>query len=183
MSLRNVVLALLLAGAAAASWYFSLPPPEPVAPAPAESGENLGYYLVDAVFRGTNPEGRLVYEISAGRIDEDPDSEYLSLDNVEISYFESEEIPWLATAAHASAPMNREFIDLEGSVRLTSRDEGRATQIETEAMRLEPERYVATTAGPVRFAVNDNWLLADTLKADLRNDVIVASDVHAELPR
>lgn len=185
MSLRNVLLALLLIGGAAASWYFSLPPPVREAPTEAEGGESLGYYLVDAVFRRTNPEGRFVYEISAARIDEDPNSDYLRFDNVEISYSESEEIPWLATAAHASAPMSREFIDLEGAVRLKSTDEdsGRATTIETDAMRLEPERYFATTEGPVRLAVDDDWLTASRLEADLKSDVIVASDVHAELAR
>lgn len=185
MSLRNVLLALLLVGGAAASWYFNFPAPVREEPVVAQGGESLGYYLVGAVFRRTNPEGRFVYEISAARIDEDPSSDDLTFDDVEISYSESEEIPWLATAAHATAPMSREFIDLRGAVRLQSTDagSGRATTIETDAMRLEPERYLATAEGPVRFAVNDDWLTANRLEADLRNDVIVASDIHAELPR
>jgi LPS export ABC transporter protein LptC len=185
MSLRNVLLALLLTGAAAASWYLNYRPPAIEEPAATEGGESLGYYLVDAVFRRTSPEGRFVYEISAARIDEDPTSDYLSFDDVKISYSESEEIPWLATADHAIAPMNREFIDLHGAVQLRSTDEGsgRATTIETDAMRLEPERYLATTESPVRFAVGDDWLTANSLVADLKSDVIVASDVHAELAR
>ena len=184
-SLRNTLVALLLCCAAAASWYFALPETETESQAAARGTGELGYYLKGAVFRGMNSEGRLVYEISAARIDEHPSAEYLSLENVEISYFDAEEVPWLARAAHATAPTNREFVDLHGSVRLSSRDQSseQHTVIETEAMRLEPERYIATIDGPVRFAVGGNWLTASRLEADLKRDVIRGSDVYGEVAR
>ena len=184
-SLRNVFLALLLGGAAAASWYMSLTPVDPRTPAARNGASELGYYLLGAVLRGTNAEGRLVYQISADRVDEDPDETRIQLQNVEISYFETEEIPWLARAARATAPRSREFIDLEGSVTLstTGSDTGAPTLIETDRMRFEPERYVAVTDGPARVTVGDNWLDAAQLEANLKDDVIHSSDVHASVSR
>ena len=184
-SLRNVFLALLLGGAAAASWYLSLAPAESPPPASSGGASDLGYYLLGAVFRGMNAEGRLVYEITADRIEEDPDQAHLRLQNVEISYFETENVPWLARAARATAPRNREFVDLEGSVTLSTTDDdtGAPTLIETEKMRFAPERYVASTDGPARVTVGGSWMDAGQLEANLKDDVIRISDVHASVSR
>ena len=182
--LRNVLIALLLGAAAVTSWYLAAPRGEPAFRPDARDTVRLGYYLEGAVFRGTNSEGRLVYQISADRIEENPDAEQLRFENVEINYFESEGVPWSARAATATAPVDRAFIDLRGSVRLVSNDtQAGRTLIETEAMRLEPDRYFATSEGPVRLAVGDNWLTAGRLEADLIDDMIRGSDVHVHIVR
>jgi LPS export ABC transporter protein LptC len=184
-SLRNVLLALLLVGAAAASWYLSFPQSDGELRRDADRETGLGYYLKGAVFRGMNAEGRLVYEITAARIQENPGSEYLTLEDVEITYFESEGVPWFASAAQATTPISRAFVDLSGTVRLSSTndDAGQRTMIEADAMRLEPERYFATSEGPARIAVGENWMTASRLEADLKDDVVRGSNVYAEISR
>lgn len=184
-SLRNVLLALLLFGAAAATWYLSFPENDRTLRGDAQGAASLGYYLKGAVFRGMNAEGRLVYEINAARIQENPGADFLTLENVEITYFETEDVPWLARAAHATTPLSRAFIDLQGSVRLSSTNDaaGRQTLIEADAMRIEPDRYFAITEGPARLAVGNNWMSAGKLEADLKDDVVRGSNVYAQISR
>jgi lipopolysaccharide export system protein LptC len=64
----------------------------------------------------------------------------------------------------------------------TTDDPSQAARIEASDMRLEAERQLASTSGPVRFAVGTSTINAVGLIADLRAEtIILESDVNAHI--
>lgn len=182
-SLRNGVAFILLAAAAVGTWYWSRVP-EPRDVAGFEAGAHpAGYYLRDAVLLGTDNEGRVLYRIDAELAEELPQGEGLMLNGVEVKYQPSEEVPWRVRAARAKASSGQSYLQLEGDVELERQTaEGERTLVQTESLRLEPEQYVATASGQVRFSVNGSTLEAVGLKAFLKDDRLeLESEVHGRL--
>ena len=178
--IRNFLILLLLAVIAGGSWLFGRKP-LPTAPAPEAAEAALGYYLKDAVFSGLDADGRVIYRLAAGRIEQAPDSDMLTLESVEISYRDERAVPWIIRAAHARSSEDRAIIELEGDVTIENSGPGQITRIESSDLRLEPGNYFASTSGPVRFAVGNTWIRAVGLKAYLRDERIdLESEVHAE---
>ena len=177
---RNILILFTLAVIAAASWLFGRKP-APSVPVRDAAQPALGYYLKDAVFRGLDTEGRVIYRLAAGRIEQAPDSDVLELEGVEISYRDSQELPWIIRASRARSTEDRAVIELEGDVTIKSSDPGERALIESSDLRLEPGNYFASTNGPVRFAIGDTWIRAVGLKAYLKDERIdLESEVHAE---
>jgi LPS export ABC transporter protein LptC len=184
VNVRNAVWLSLLVGAAAATWYLSRPAPEE---APRDTGlgaSSLGYYLTDAVLLGTDDSGEVFYRIVADRVEEHPRSEQLLLTSIEIEYRDEAEVPWRIRASSASGPLDRDYLDLSGDVRIESLpdSEGQRTLIEADSLRLEPQARIASTDGPVRFLVDDVWINGVGLKAYLKDDRIdLESQVNARI--
>jgi lipopolysaccharide export system protein LptC len=171
---------LTLGSIAAGSWLAS-EKPVPIPPAPQAAESALGYYLKDAVFRGLDTEGHIVYRLAAARIDQARDSDILELAAVEITYRDEQDVPWIIRASRARSTADRSVIELEGDVTIESSGPGEFTRIESSDLRLEPNNYFASTSGPVRFAYGNNRIYAVGLKAYLQDERIdLESEVHAE---
>jgi lipopolysaccharide export system protein LptC len=182
-NLRNGVAMLLLAAAALVTWYFGRPAPKASSRPADDRAFPLGYYLRDAVLLGTDDQGAISYRLHAGLVEERPDAAALALEDVRFEYQPSEKIPWSIVAAKGSAPIGAERaqLDLSGGVELTRAPaaDGRPTRIETDTLRLEPDKHVASAAGPVRISVGGNALDAVGLTAFLEEDRIeLESQVH-----
>jgi len=177
VNLRNAVGIVLLAGAAAASYWYSRPPPaEPAVQANA-GAELPGYYLHGVRFTGTDEHGRVALRIHADSLAELPDDEQLSLDN---------EAPWSISASHATAPKDRSRVDLVGNVDMRSAptDGSKPMQILTAAMQFLPHESQITTDGPVEVRMGDWQLKGVRLRALLNaKKLALESDVHARFTR
>jgi LPS export ABC transporter protein LptC len=170
--LRNLLLTILLIAAAAGT--FVLRPSEDAAgdssgPAPSERG----FYLLDAVFSGLDESGDVVYRLAAARIEGSDSPEQMSFTDVEISYGGDPDFPWQITAETARQVSEQETLQLRGVVIESMSDQGaELTRIEAQTLDYEPDRQLASTAGPVRFTIGENRIDAVGLIADLRNEEI-----------
>ena len=180
---RNLLVTASLIVAAGASWYWSRAGTAETQPGEVRESLPLGYYLIDAEIFGTDEGGRLLYKIWAGRAEERPDGNQLSLNDVRIEYRPVESVPWLLTADSGEAPTDQSYIDLSGAVELANapRDQGERTLIQTQELRFEPEIFVASTEEAVSLFLGAKRLDAVGIKVYLRDDRLeLKSSVHGE---
>lgn len=170
--LRNAVIFVLLAVSAAITWWLRPPgPPEDAITTTASA--QRGYYMNEAVFAGLDEAGRVVYRLAAARIEGADDSSVLSLSDVEISYAQNLELPWLITAQSARSERDAEVLELYGVVIESTSDEPASrTRIEADDIQLDTDQQIARTSGPVRFAIGTNTIEAVGLTADLGGERI-----------
>jgi LPS export ABC transporter protein LptC len=182
--LRNMLVTILLAAVAIATWFYSWPtqPPAVRGRSGADS-QPLGYYLLGARMLGTDEEGRVAYRILADRLEELPDRDLLQLQGVVVEYQPTEEVPWRISAATASAPKDGSQLDLAGDVELRSEptDGTKPVSITTPALRFFPNTSSAESDQPVRIRVGDWRLDAIGLRTHLKGDTLeLESKVHGQ---
>jgi lipopolysaccharide export system protein LptC len=182
--LRNTLVIILLAVAAAASWLWSLRPPAERDQRPSNgSSEPLGYYLHGARLLGTDDNGRIAYRISADRLTEMPERQILRLDGVHIAYQPADETPWIITAASGNAPKDGSRLDLEGDVEVRSEptDGSKPVVISAGRLTFEPETSTAESDVAVQIRVGDWHLDAVGLRTRLNDDTLeLESEVHGK---
>ena len=183
LNLKNVLGVTLLISIAILSWLWNRRnvDDEPRL-APTRSGP-LGYYLSDAQILGTDADGRPLYRVLAGTVEELPDERLLVLRDVTVEYQPGNDVPWMLRATRGEVPINASYLDLSGDVELaTSLQDGvGATIIRTEQLRLEPQIYVAETSAPVSVFIGDRRLDAVGMRADLKADhLALESNVHGQ---
>lgn len=180
--LRKSVLFVILIAAAAASWLLR-PPQEPLDVITSTAGVKRIYYMNDAVFSGLNERGEIIYRVAATRIEGSDDTDRLDLSNVEIRYVPDLNVPWLIRARSATTNADRKVLALSDVVIESTTDDPRqAARIEASDIQLEAESQLASTSGPVRFAVGASTINAVGLIADLRAEtIILESNVNARI--
>jgi LPS export ABC transporter protein LptC len=168
---RNLLIFIVLAGIAGASWLLSRPPAEAPARLAPEAGEPLGFYLRDAVLIGTDAEGRVSYRIYADRVEQIEAEDDLVLDEVRVEYDTSEQVPWRLTAKQGTAAIGGEYLELFGGVRLANDpDEGIVpTVVETQQLRLDPASFVASSDQSVVFRRGSARITAVGFRANLKD--------------
>jgi LPS export ABC transporter protein LptC len=183
LNLRNLLYAAFLIGAAGSSWYWSRVGTAESQPGVLRESLPLGYYLTDAEILGTDDDGRLLYKIWAGRAEERPNEDRLLLSDVRVEYRPITNVPWLLTADTGEAPTDQSYIDLNGAVELINvpRDDEVRTTIRTQALRFEPETFVASSEDNVSVFLGAGRLDAIGIKVYLRDDRLeLESSVHGE---
>lgn len=179
---RNSAVYAVLGAAALLTWLASRPDSAEQRPSGPPTATPPGFYLEDVALLGTDDAGAVVYRIVAGRVEESGSERELALSDVRVQYRDSEEVAWLVEAERATAPSDRSWLDLRGSIRVTSAAEEASGQVVIEADRLllEPEQYTATTDSPVTLSFEGNRLEATGLSADLKSDRLELSSVHGQ---
>jgi len=168
----NLLALCVLAGVAAATWYWSRPGDD-TSPALRSAGEQPpSYYLKDATLLETNEDGRVLYQIRAKLVEERPDDGALVADEIELEWRETEAVPWVVKAGRAVVSVERRLLEREHGVELVRepRDDGDVAVVRTERLVLEPERHVARADGDVRLEVGASTLTAVGLVAFLQED-------------
>lgn len=180
-TVRNGAVLCLLIAAALGTWYWSRTTAPTVAESVPARSVPLGYYLRDAVLLGTDEEGRVVYRVTAGLAEEQPETGSLLMNDVRVEFHQDTPVPWRVRATRAEADPSQSYLELEGNVELEREADGSRPRalVETNRLRLEPEQATAVASGDVRFTVGDNTLSAMGLKAFLRDDRLeLESRVH-----
>jgi len=180
--LKKSALFVVLLAAAAISWLMR-PTIEPTDVVTRTTPTKRIYYMNDAVFSGLDEQGRIIYRVAASRIEGSEETDELDLSDVEIRYVPDLEVPWLIRARSARTDAQRKVLELTDVViESTSDDPSQTTRIEASDMQLEPETRIASTPGPVRFAIGPSSINAVGLAADLRAETIVLeSNVNARI--
>ena len=182
---RNLLLLVLLSGAATGTWLMSRPPQESAPTASAVRPAPPGYYLRDAVIMGTDANGVVMYRIFAALVERTSETGDLLLTDVRVEYAAREAIAWHVTAERAAARSGGESLNLYGGVRLATHpaDGSEPTVIETQELQFAPETYAAYAKLPVSVTRGAARLRSDSLSANLKSDRLDLERVDAQLYR
>ena len=171
MSPRGVAAFILLLAAAIGSFYFarslSREDPEVVNTAAMQRG----FYLRAARILGTGPDGSLMYEVEAEYAEQIGD-DMIEMQNVRIIYSPESGVPWRLVADAATITRDMQLLMLEGHVVATTTDgpEGQETEIRSDYLELEPDRYRAETDTRVQIRIGSRSLTAIGMLASLDTD-------------
>lgn len=173
MSPRSFILFAVLIAGAVGSWYLARPHWADDAAPPPVDALNRGYYLKSARILGTAENGDLLYEIEAKRAEQQSDKR-IEFTDVRIRYSPDSNIPWTVNADEATLREDSPRIILRGHVRATSvgDTDDDETEIRTQYLELDPDRFVAETDQRVQIRVGARSLTATGMLASLKDDRI-----------
>jgi len=182
MSPKNFALFSMLTVAAVGSWYLARPDKSGVAEDSAYDTVHRGYYLKSARILGTGENGDLLYEIEADRAEQRADKR-IDFTDVRIRYSPESDIPWTVNADEATLSEGSPRVTLRGHVRAYS-ERGFSdsdTEIRTQYLELDPEKYLAETDKRVQIRIGARSLTATGMLASLdTNQVELISNVSGK---
>jgi lipopolysaccharide export system protein LptC len=183
MSPRTVILIVVLGAAAIGSWYLARSHrPTDDAGTPYDTTYQ-GYYLKSARILGTGEDGSLLYQIEADHATQEA-SDRIEFTDVRIRYSPTADIPWVVNADAATLREGSPRIALRGHVRAVGRsaDGTQDTEIRTQYLEFDPERYVAETEERVQIRIGARSLTATGMLASLNdNKVELKSNVRGKI--
>ena len=182
MSPRNFALFALLTAGAVGSWYLARPGDDTDDEELPIDSAYTGYYLKSARILGTGDNGDLLYEIEADRAEQRSDKR-IDFTDVRIRYSPDSDIPWIVNADEATLSEDSPRVTLRGHVRAvsTSGFSGDDTEIRTQYLELDPEKYLAETDQRVQIRIGSRSLTATGMLASLdTNQVELLSNVSGK---
>ena len=180
---RHATLLLVLTAGALGSWYLARPDKSRAPETLPYESLHRGYYLKSARILGTGENGNLLYEIEADRAEQQTDKS-IEFTDVHIRYSPESEIPWTVHADAATLREGSPRISLRGHVRAISagRISDDDTEIRTQYLELDPDRFVAETEERVQIRVGARSLTATGMLASLNDDRIeLKSNVRGKI--
>ncbi|MEL7187823.1 MAG: LPS export ABC transporter periplasmic protein LptC, partial [Pseudomonadota bacterium] len=130
-----------------------------------------GYYLKQARILGTAEDGSMLYEIEAEHA-EQTEERRIDFSDVRIRYSPDSDVPWIVNADQATLMEGSPQITLRGHVVALNRgdSDSQETEIRTEYLELDPERYVAETDHRVQVRIGARSLTATGMLASLNDN-------------
>lgn len=182
MSPRNIIVTVLLTAAALGSWFLARQHSGDATAGMTREPVSRGYYLKSARILGTGEDGKLLYEIEAARAEQQSATE-IAFSDVRINYSPTSEVPWSVNADSALINQDESVLKLKGHVRAISSEgfSGNDTEIRTDYLELDPDKYVATTDERVQIRVGARSLTATGMLASLQeNQLKLKSNVNGK---
>jgi lipopolysaccharide export system protein LptC len=183
MGPRTIILIVVLGAAAIGSWYLARSHDQADESAVGYDTTHQGYYLKAARILGTDEDGSLLYEIQADHALQEA-SDRIEFTGVRVNYSPTADIPWIVHADEATLREGSPMIALRGHVRAVGRtgDGSQDTEIRTQYLELDPERYVAETNERVQIRIGARSLTATGMLASLNdNTVELKSNVRGKI--
>jgi LPS export ABC transporter protein LptC len=182
MSPRNFVLFAVMTAGAIGSWYLARPDKSGDTDSLPYDTAHRGYYLKSARILGTGENGDLLYEIEADRAEQRPDKS-IDFTQVRIRYSPDSNIPWIVNADAATLSENSPRVTLRGHVRAVSASgiSDDDTEIRTQYLELDPEKFLAETDERVQIRFGARSLTATGMLASLNtNELKLKSNVSGK---
>ena len=173
MSPRTITFIVLLLAAALGSWFLSRPDKPAGDDVLRLAPEHHGYYLKQARILGTDQDGSLLYEIEAEHAEQQEDNR-IEFSDVRIRYAPDSGVPWTVNADQATLRENMPRIALRGHVQFinNSTDADDETEIRSQYMELDPDRFIAETDARVQIRFGSRSVTATGMLASLNDDKI-----------
>jgi lipopolysaccharide export system protein LptC len=170
LSARNLLVFAILIAAAIGSWYLTRVRGHDEASERSVDPVHRGFYLKSARILGTGPDGDLLYEIRARHAEEQLDGS-IEFTEVRFDYSPEMDVPWTVDADSATILPERERVQLRGHVKARSSQgfSGSDTEIRTQYLELDPERYIAETDERVQIRIGARSLTATGMLASLND--------------
>lgn len=168
MSPRSMVVFALLFVAALASWYVARVNGSTDDVQAGVDPVHRGFYLKNARILGTGPNGDLLYEIRAEHAEEQLDGR-IEFTDVRLDYSPETDVPWTVDADSATILPSQQRVQLRGHVRAVSVQgfSDSDTEIRTQYLELDPERFLAETDERVQIRIGARSLTATGMLASL----------------
>jgi len=169
----NAVCTLLLAGCFGGS-------PD-ARSAATETARDPGYSATDAEIIQTGADGAPRYRLRAARIEQDPRTLEVELQEIRLETRDIDAARWQVDAPSGTLSSNAERLRLEGGVRLEGGDERDADRVRlaTAALDYDLQGARVRAAGAVRITLYGHVLEGTGLEANLRTrQVRLNADVH-----
>lgn len=167
---RNLLLALILAGGALATWVLTLVSTEQATPTGDQGPAPQGYYLLGAVMQRTDDQGRLAYRILADRVEQEAEGADLVLEKMRVEYTPDSNVRWNVSAARGFADADREALRLTDGVRLVYAPDADQEETVFETSELQLDEYLASTNQPVTMRRGRLLVTASGLELNLNTD-------------
>lgn len=180
---RSTTFIVVLTIAALGSWYISRSKTPSSTDQPILETLNRGYYIEEARILGTGEDGSLLYEIEAERAEQQTDKR-IEFSAVRIQYSPTSAIPWTVAANSATLREGAPRIILQGDVQIHNNglSAGQQTEIRTEYLELDPERFIAETDERVHIRFGTRSVTATGMLASLHDDKVeLRSNVRGEM--
>lgn len=171
MTPRNIIVFAVLIAAALGSWYLSRKNATDIDVDVFLDKPYRGYYLKSARILATGPDGSMLYEIEAARAEQRSDDS-IEFSEVRIAYSPASNIPWVVNADTATLFPTIERVLLEGHVRAVSTSglgDG-DTEIRTQILTFDPNRFMAETDEHVQIRIGERSLTATGMLASLSDN-------------
>jgi lipopolysaccharide export system protein LptC len=183
MSPRIILLITVLAAAAIGSWYLTRSNQASDDGALPYDSSHQGYYLKSARILGTDDDGSLLYEIEAEYALQESKNR-IAFTGVRIHYSPDAQVPWVVHADEATLQEGSPRIALRGHVRAVGKSgaDDEDTEIRTQYLELDPERYIAETDERVQIRIGARSLTGTGMLASLHdNRVELKSNVRGKI--
>lgn len=126
------------------------------------------YYLRNAVITETSEDGSLLTQLAAQRIELEPLSDDLSMNEVLLTYFQSAEQAWRLTAKRGLKPGDSPVFNLIGDVELRPARGNTDGSLQAEALAIDTEQEVAfNTSSPVHIRFGKHAMEVQGFRFDL----------------
>jgi LPS export ABC transporter protein LptC len=117
---RNLLLFLVLTGAALATWMLAREPEPPAEASSQDAVRTRNTYMTDALIYATDEDGKIRFRIEAARLEQsEADGDQLLLQDMRVRYAPELEVNWNISAATSIASENLSRLHLMDDVRLT----------------------------------------------------------------
>lgn len=171
---RNLLLFLLLSGAALVTFVLSREPELPAGTAAVGGAAPQAYYLNGAVLHGTDEHGRIIYRVIAERVEQQPGSDDLFLDGIRVEYTPESNIQWGLTAASGYMMRDQSHFELaDARLTRTAEDDGSVTSFETPSLTLDAAAGRASSGVAVVFRSEGTTVRAVGMTLDLETETFV----------
>ncbi|MEL7451604.1 MAG: LPS export ABC transporter periplasmic protein LptC [Pseudomonadota bacterium] len=181
MNSRTVVLIIVLLAAVIASRLLLDRPGSDADADRSRTARGPGYYMRDATVLGTGRDGRPLYSLQAGRIDEETDGSGARLSDIELEYRAEDAEPWHLRADTGHISPDGQTIQLAGNVVITELDDtvDEPTQVKAPDLTVDVETHFASTLQRVRILRGADFLDGTGMEAYLSDGrLLLQSDVQ-----
>jgi len=153
VNLRILLMILVLALAAAGTWWLLQHVKPPVIQKPVPATHEPDYYFTDATVTTLDDQGKPEAVMTAPRILHHPDDDSVEVFAPRVKYFIANGQPWHIQADHALLPSGGKLVELDGHVEMThaGNNGGLPLIIHTDKMNVDMNTNVATTPDPVEI--------------------------------
>jgi LPS export ABC transporter protein LptC len=174
VSIRFTALLLLLLAAAGGSWYLSGLSRKPDTTELTSTPFRSGYYILDAVVRGTDADGYTRYEVRAAEATQAVRNTPIELRDIDVLYAAESDRPWTIRADAAQLDGDTGALRMSGNVyaQATTSAEQIPIELRTETLAFDPQQDQVETADKVQIRIGEGTLTATGLLASLRDDRI-----------
>jgi LPS export ABC transporter protein LptC len=148
---RNLLLFVLLSGAAFGTWMLARDP-EPVAATRAQTAPPPGgFFLVDAELYGTGDNGRIQFTVKAKHVEQDEHGGQLRFEEISVTHESEANVNWRFSAAHGTASEALTGLRLTDDVQViySGEDDGELRIFETDWLVFDAENSRVYTEAAV----------------------------------
>jgi LPS export ABC transporter protein LptC len=131
--------------------------------------ERPKYYMRNAVITDTQEDGSMLTQLAAARIELQPSTEDLSMEQVNLHYHQSTQTEWRMTAQRGFKAGNSPIVTLSGNVQLRPADGDASSALYADELALDTLKEVAySTDSPVNIRYARHNLKAESFRFDMK---------------